>query len=43
MAFAIGVELLNMKIRKKTTLREEVDEQIDANPSVSSLKSKTPR
>jgi predicted tellurium resistance membrane protein TerC len=32
MAFAIGVEILNMKIRKKSTLRKDVDVEIEETP-----------
>jgi predicted tellurium resistance membrane protein TerC len=32
MAFALGVEVLNMKIRKKTTVRTEVDNELDKHP-----------
>jgi predicted tellurium resistance membrane protein TerC len=32
MAFGLGVEVLNMKIRKKETLRERVDNQLDEKP-----------
>ena len=38
MAFALGVELLNMKIRKKSTYRTEADSEAAAHPDAGNLK-----
>lgn len=34
MAFSLGVELLNMKIRKKATLRSQADEEVQKDPGL---------
>lgn len=37
MAFALGVELLNMKIRKKSTLRTEADAEVGHRPNAANM------
>jgi predicted tellurium resistance membrane protein TerC len=38
MAFALGVEVLNMKIRKKSTLRSQADAEVGHRPDATNIK-----